>query len=206
MSSIYFVVTADQVDSRHRDDLVPAVSEALRGQQGWQRRFQRTVGDEIQGLTKTPTAVVDALTLLLSSRSWRVGVGIGAVSRPLPKDIRAARGPAFYAARAAVDSARSNAAGVRVATLPDQPTQAERATSAFMLLAFVLRHRTRRSAEVADLLHQGLAGTEVAQRLGVTPTAVSQHKARAGFDEEIAARDLAAHFLAEARDLMQAAP
>ena len=63
------------------------------------------------------------------------------------------------------------------------------------LLAAVLRRRTERGWEVSDLLAEGLSRGEVAVKLGISQSAVSQRAQAAGVVEEQRAVALAAELL-----------
>ncbi len=101
------VLTADQRRSRVSHDRVP---EALDVLSDLSRRarcgFERTAGDEIQGVLADGTAATAAVVALARLGGWRMGLGIGLAEAPLPRSTRAARGPVFVAARTAVDDAR----------------------------------------------------------------------------------------------------
>ena len=87
-------------------------------------------------------------------------MGIGDVEVPLPDDVRAARGPAFFEARDAVNRAKKSSSRIAVS-----PTDAE----AFIRLLVELRDR--RSAEgweVYDLLATGMTQRSVAHELGIS--------------------------------------
>ena len=193
-----FVITADQRGSRRGPDLVPA---ALTGLQSLRpkplRAFDRTAGDEIQGVAQDPLTVVGVVVTLMRSNDWRVGIGIGPVDEPLPRQARAGRGPAFIAARHAVRSAHSTPAQLGVAQSPPAST-ADDAESALWLLCFVLRTRTDSGWEVTDLLTQGLTQQEIAHQLGISPSAVSQRVRRSGWAEQLRAQSLAKHHLSVA--------
>ena len=64
------------------------------------------------------------------------------------------------------------------------------------LWAAVLGRRTSRGWEVADLAAEGLSYDEIARRLGISPSAVSQRAAAAGIVESRRARELAADLTA----------
>ena len=91
-----FVLTADQKRStqrmatgcprrcrtgRPRGPPTPA----REGRLGLALPFERTVGDEIQGLLSTPAAAVRAVTELVRLGGWRMGIGVGAVEQPPPR-------------------------------------------------------------------------------------------------------------------------
>lgn len=187
-----YVVTADQRRSRHGADEVPAILADLHTHPAT-RAFERTAGDEIQGLLEDPRVVVDVLVTLLRS-GWWVGIGLGDVDRPLPKSARAGRGPAYVAARQAVGSAKSAPGGVCVAG----PAGAERAEAAAWLLAAVVGRRTPQGWQVVDLVANGAKGVDAAAKLGITPQAVSARLRVAGWAEEQRGRDLLVWLLAQA--------
>ena len=64
-------------------------------------RFERSVGDEVQGVVEKPAEVVDIALHCLRSGQWYVGIGVGAVDLPLPASPREGSGAAFVAARLA---------------------------------------------------------------------------------------------------------
>ncbi len=206
--SAVFVVTADQKRSRSGPDRVPAILAELAelvaaaGQpRGSGRRkaralaFERTAGDEVQGLVKEPSLVVDVLVVLLRE-GWWVGIGIGDVEHPLPESARAGRGPAYVAARQAVEAAKSSPAGVCIAG----GEVADQAEAAAWLLASLLARRTPQGWQVVDLVARGAKGVEVASKLAISPQAVSSRLRVAGWAEEQRGRRLLTWLLARAQD------
>jgi hypothetical protein len=89
-----FVLTIDQRHSRRMGDLVPALLDELATSDTWTtvRSFERTSGDEVQGVLDTPAAVVDLVLYLVRTDAWSVGIGAGAVDQPLPDSTRAGSG------------------------------------------------------------------------------------------------------------------
>ena len=100
-----FVLTIDQKGSRRDRDRVPDLLKLL-GNLPLDRPFERSVGDEVQGVTGDAAVAVEAALLALRDGNWSVGIGVGAVDTPLPASTREASGPAFVAAREAVDRAK----------------------------------------------------------------------------------------------------
>ncbi|HRC13829.1 MAG: hypothetical protein V9G15_00230 [Dermatophilaceae bacterium] len=148
-----YVITADQVDSRRRADRVPEVLTLLAGRRSARANpFERTAGDEIQGVSTDPRDVLAVVASLIRAEGWRVGIGIGPVDLPLPTSPRAGRGPAFIAARNAVREAHPSPGqlAVRMGTTPElDPSVREvrdrhtrYAESALLLYARLLRSRT----------------------------------------------------------------
>ena len=185
------VVTVDQKDSRRRPDLVPAMLAALSAVPTL-RGFQRTVGDEFQGVLDDPGALPLTLEPLLREADWWIGIGIGEVEHPLPVDARDGRGAAYLLAREAVTAAKSAPWPVRVLG-PGETAELEAAT---WLWASVLSRRTSKGWEVADLLDRGLSYDAVARKLAITQSAVSQRARAAGLAETTRARSLVAHLTA----------
>lgn len=181
------VLTVDQRGSRTSSDRVPAVVAALSAVPTL-LPFEQTVGDEIQGVLDSPLALPLAVELLLREDAWHIGIGVGAVETPLASSARSGRGQAYLNAREAVTAAKSSPWHLRV--VGDSPW-ARRLETTLWLWAAVLARRTSRGWEVADLAAEGLSYDEVARRLGISPSAVSQRAAAAGIVESRRARELA---------------
>src|SRR4051794_9409978 len=110
------VLTIDQRGSTREaaTDQVPGTLRKL-ADVALLRPFERTAGDEFQGVLDDPTALGTLVERLLRERSWNIGIGIGEVEEPLPESTRAGRGPAYVHARNAVTSAKSAPWRLRVA-------------------------------------------------------------------------------------------
>jgi hypothetical protein len=180
------VLTIDQRGSSREADRVPATLAGL-ADVGMLRPFERTAGDEFQGVLDQPAAVATVVERLLREQSWSIGIGLGEVEEPLPESTRAGRGPAYVAAREAVTAAKSAPWRLRVSG--DDPG-VRALESTLWLWAAVLGRRTSRGWEVADLVDAGASYDEVAKRLGVTQSAISQRAQAAGIVEGRRAREL----------------
>ncbi|MCK0115505.1 hypothetical protein MWU57_00515 [Isoptericola sp. S6320L] len=209
------VLTVDQKASTTRGDLVPPLLERLRGRTtadghavpGLVLSFERTVGDEVQGLLGADDdgarLAVELIADLLRDGGWSVGVGVGAVDGPLPESSRAASGPAFVRARAAVEEAKGRGSSVPIAVVgpPDEPaaTIAGDTQALLRLLGAVAARRSDAGWEAVDTLaeHSGVDAPQraTAARLGVSEQAVSQRLRTALWAEEQAARPLAGRLL-----------
>lgn len=187
------VLTVDQRGSRRTGDAVPEVL-ALLDDVRMLRRFQRTVGDEVQGVADDPAGVVEVVARLLRDGGWHIGIGVGEVERPLPRDSRAGRGPAYLRARDAVTRAKS--AAHRVAVVGGDRYRAEQVETVLWLWAALLERRTDRGWEVADVLDEGVSHADAGTRLGITQSAVTQRARAAGVADDRRARRLAAQLLA----------
>jgi hypothetical protein len=110
-----YVMTIDQRGSSTDIDRVPEFLEGLRPFSS--ARFERSVGDEVQGVLDEPAAVVDVALHALRSGLWYVGIGVGQVNLPLTASPREGSGAAFVAARQAVDRAKAAASHVPLAVV-----------------------------------------------------------------------------------------
>ncbi len=184
-----FVLTVDQVDSRHSRDRVAAVV-ADDGRARWHDALlgpDRTAGDEFQLVVGDASSAVAIALDLIREGGWSVGVGVGPVALPLPATTREAVGDAFVAARAAVEAAKRSSERLVVVAAGDRAGRAEGVTG---LLGLLVEQRARRSPEgwaVADLVAEGLPQARIAERLGVTPQAISLRARAAGVRLELAA-------------------
>lgn len=201
-----FVVTADQVDSRRRPDIVEPTLTAVR------ERFaprlalppDRNAGDELQVLTADAATALDLILSLTRDGEWSVGLGLGAVRRPLPENTREATGDAFVAARTAVTRAKRAPTRFAVEALAD----AERAADAEAVIALLLTIREGRSAagwELYDLVSSGLTQAEAGARLGITPQSASDRARAAALRVEQAAIPALARLLERADAAQDAA-
>lgn len=205
-----FAIVADQVASRSGTDRVPAALGAL-AELDLVLPFERTAGDEIQGLAADAETVVATMGRLTRLGDWRVGIGAGEVDQPLPDSTRAARGPAYLAARDAITTARNSPTELALSLAPGvsggryrEITQlATDAETALWLLRSVLSRRSQEGWELMDLLDEGLSNNRAAQRLGISPSAVSQRLGRAGRVESERGAELAGRLLARVQDYAQ---
>ncbi|WP_425863383.1 MarR family transcriptional regulator [Arthrobacter sp. TWP1-1] len=192
-----FVLTIDQRGSRTHGDKVPHLLTVLAGVETVVR-FERSVGDEVQGVIDDPIAVVDAVARVLRERDWYIGIGIGSVELPLPSSSREGAGDAFIAAREAVDAAKKT--GERVPVTVRTATASEWANAAeavLVLFGDVVRRRSEAEWRVLDALNASPNATQkvVAVHLGITPQAVSKAIVRSGRLEEINGRRAASLLL-----------
>jgi hypothetical protein len=191
------VLTLDQRASRAGGDAVPAFLDLLAPASlptPPLLPFQRTVGDEVQGVTDAADTLVEVVGRALRAREWNVGIGFGDIETPLPSETRAGRGPAYLHAREAVTRAKSAPHRIVVVGGP-RDDRAEHLETVLGLWAGLLARRTEGGWEVHDLLARGLSYSAAAELLGITQSAVSQRAQAAGLVDEQRARALAA-FLA----------
>lgn len=201
--SFTFAVIADQISSRETTDAVPHALASL-VDLDVELPFERTAGDEIQALIAHPDTVVECISLLTRLGDWRIGIGVGTVQQPLPSSTRAARGPAYFAARDAVAAARRQPTGFAL-RLPDTVSgpgyrelddTAQDAETAIWLWRGLLSRRSQEGWELMDLLDAGLSNAEAARQLNITPSAVSQRLSAAAREEGHRGAVLATRLLA----------
>jgi SatD family (SatD) len=191
-----FVLTVDQIQSRAQQDLVEVTLAGL-GQVDTMLPFTRTVGDEFQGLLVNAASVVDVTLSLMRTLAWHIGIGIGAVQQPLPSDARQARGPAFLAARGAVEAAKKELTHLSVRSEPDR-VEVRDVEATFRLLIALQQRRSPQGWEAAELMDQGLTQAAAASTLAITRQALSQRLQAAHWSLDREARPVLARLLTRA--------
>ncbi|MFI4990481.1 MAG: SatD family protein [Solirubrobacterales bacterium] len=146
--------------------------------------FERTAGDEMQGVTSSPAALVRILVDAVEDGGWWVGVGIGSIERPLGRTSRESRGPAFWLAREALEKAKSQRAGRAFALRGEPPVDTANLSACLHALGFIIVRRTKRQSEVAQCAREGLSVAEIANRSSVTPQAIRRLLLASGAEEE----------------------
>ena len=191
-----FVLTVDQRGSRRSADRVADALRRLEGSVPAVLAFERTAGDEFQGVLDDPAAVVDVVLHLLREGTWSVGVGAGPVQTPLPASTRAAAGPAFLSARRAVDAAKQRPR--HVAVRGAEASDAEDAQAVLSALAAVVERRSPQAWEAIGLVADGRTQAEAAASLGISRQAVGQRLAAGLWELERELRPTAARLLTRA--------
>lgn len=100
-----FVMTIDQRGSSADIDRVPGLLAELSGL-GF-AGFERSVGDELQGVVSRAADAVDVALHVLRTGRWYVGIGVGKATVPDGGSPREGTGSAFIAARKAVEAAKA---------------------------------------------------------------------------------------------------
>ncbi|MCU1631970.1 MAG: hypothetical protein JWM61_622 [Micrococcaceae bacterium] len=193
---MHYVLTINQRDSRDVGDLVGELLKALRYLPAVVP-FQRSVGDEVQGVVDSASTAVDAALRAIRYRRWHVGIGVGGLTPPVPDRIVDAEGYGLVYARRAVNRARKTGERIPLAVEgPDGEIAAE-AEAVLRLLGQIVYTRTDAEWTVLDLMTPGARGQQkyVAQELGITAQAVSRAVVRSHWMEEWATRPAAARLL-----------
>ncbi|GAA1336370.1 hypothetical protein JOE65_000505 [Arthrobacter roseus] len=191
-----FVLTINQRDSREVGDMVPELIKALR-HLPTVVPFQRSVGDEAQGVVANAKTAVDVALTAIRHRRWHVGVGVGELHVPIPENILEAEGYGLVYARRAVNRAQKTGERIPLAVSgPDDDVAAE-AEAVLRLLGQIVATRTEAEWNVLDLLTPGVRGQQklIGEELGITTQAVSKAVVRSHWAEEWACRPAAARLL-----------
>ena len=193
---MHFVLTINQRDSREVGDLVPELIRSLRHLPATVP-FQRTVGDEAQGVLADASAAVAAALAAVRGRRWHVGIGVGELQVPVPADLQEARGYGLVYSRRAVERAQRSGDRVPLAVEGPDAGLAAEAEAVLRLLGLIVASRTEAEWKVLDLMTPGARGQQkfVAQELGITAQAVSKAVVRSHWSEEWATRPAAARLL-----------
>jgi hypothetical protein len=191
-----YVLTVDQRASRRTPDRVPEALAMLNGDVPTVLGFERTAGDEFQGVLAASEDVVDVVVRLSRLGGWSIGVGAGPVQTPLPQTTRAAAGAAFLSARRAVDAAKQRPS--RVAVRGAVPADAGDAQAVLSALAVLVQRRSEQAWEAIALVAAGRTQADAAAALGISRQAVGQRLAAGLWDLERELRPTAARLLARA--------
>ncbi|QCR19587.1 hypothetical protein [Agrococcus sp. SGAir0287] len=181
------VLTIDRRGSRTHADDVDEIRTALASRWGRTLRspIARFAGDELQLVTDDSSAAVGITLDLARSRAWSIGIGIGGAA--IADDPAASTGDAFFAARRAVERAKSAPARLAVEVEDDALASAAEDIEAVLWLTVALRdRRSKEGWEVADLLERHATQREVADELGISASAVSARAIAAGLRIESA--------------------
>ncbi|WP_142025157.1 hypothetical protein [Blastococcus colisei] len=191
-----YVLTVDQKASRRKPDRVADALRDLNAAVPALLAFERTAGDEFQGVLAEPDEVVDVVLRLVRAGEWSIGVGAGPVQTPLPATTRAGAGPAFLCARRAVDAAKQRPA--RLAVRGAVPADAGDAQAVLSALAVVVDRRSEQAWDAIGLVSSGRTQAEAAAVLGISRQAVGQRLAAGLWDLERDLRPTAARLLTRA--------
>ena len=192
-----FVLTIDQQDSRSSDDAVPRILDVL-SPIDTVVPFARTIGDEVQGVLDDPDAVAEAVRRIGIDSGWHIGIGIGEVERPLPETTIEGMGAAFYAARQAVEAAKSAPANLVVSADPDGDHRGLAEAALRLLISTLAELRSHSRGYVGFRLdHPDATQAEIAAEFDVSQQAVSRVLSAGPADIVAGAERLARHHLAQ---------
>ena len=136
--------------------------------------FVLTIGDEFQGLLRHVAgleALLADLRAAVHPIELRFGMGLGGLDTPLERVALGMDGSCFHRARSAIERATQRRTEIEVET-----GNADTSFHIYALLYSGMRRGwTARQRQVMDLSMSGVSGKAIANRLGITASAVSQH-------------------------------
>lgn len=191
-----YVLTVDQRASRRTSDRVADALSELNATVPAVLPFERTAGDEFQGVLAAAAEAVDVVLRLVRLGGWSIGLGAGPVQIPLPSSTRAAAGPAFLSARRAVDAAKQRP--TRLAVRGAVPPEAADTQAVLSALAVVVQRRSEQAWEAIALVDAGRTQAQAAAELGISRQAVGQRLAAGLWDLERDLRPTAVRLLSRA--------
>ena len=195
------VILVDQRGSSGAPDLVSAAATRLneRFADALDLAFVRTAGDEMQAVLGDPTPLPDLLVSLVDRGEWWVGLGVGGITH-VGETARESAGPAFKAAREAVEATKRRRGTPGPSVIGEPPELAASLQAALAGWSFIRLKRTDRQREVVAAVEAAESQRAAAAALGVTHQAVSDALAAAGYDAELQLRELVARLAAAAVD------
>lgn len=178
----YAVITADLVLSRQLKDRarvqgqMRSLLQQLNAEfnQSIVAPFRITLWDEFQGMLRNPAdipKVVMRIHTVFRPRMIRVGIGVGAVSTKLSRQVTEMDGPVFIHARSALEMARKQGLEVYVRTGHDDVDRILNAI--YRLLTGIASLWTEKQWERINLYRQYGTLERVAEHVGVTKQAIS---------------------------------
>jgi len=183
----------DQQESRSDRDRIPDAVATLNrvATDHLLMPFQRTIGDECQGVLASFTCVPDLVSHLAVEGRWWIGIGIGDVDGVAP-DSRDVSGSAFGRARDMVERAKKRTRRdggdwrqpwpLRVEGAGRDTDQALEACLAVIFM--IVNERTDREHQIVSLVQQGWDQREIAAHLEISQPAITKAIARSHWDQQ----------------------
>lgn len=179
-------------------DPVPSLLEALDGLD-LPLPPERTTGPEVLVLAARAESALEVMLRAAELGPLAIGLGVGAVDRPLPASVREIAGPAVAASAAALAAAAATSQvplAVRAADSRHEDTAAD-VEAVLRLVGWMIRARSRGQWETVRALREDPRATQaqLAERLDITQQTVSRAVKTSGWREESAAHPLAVRLL-----------
>jgi hypothetical protein len=146
-------------------------------------RFLITIGDEFQGVLNDAAKSYDVIVAtreLLYPVQFVFGIGVGTITTEIAPEAIGMDGPAFHNARAALEEGKEKGYEVRYRGLGEPLDYLINAT--LVLIEALKRNWTEHQFKVITVYRQTGNQAEVARRLKVSRSAISQILAAAGWD------------------------
>lgn len=146
-------------------------------------KFLLTIGDEFQGVLNDAAKsydVIVAMRELLYPVEFVFGVGVGTITTEIAPEAIGMDGPAFYNARAALEEGKEDGYEVRYRGVSESFDYLINAM--LVLIEALKRDWTEHQFKVISIYRETSNQAEVARRLEVSRSAISQILAAAGWD------------------------
>jgi hypothetical protein len=191
-----YLVTLRQRDRRSDGDLTDEMLRTLAGI-ATLAPFQRSGPSLLVGVPERAEDAVEATLRALRSNQWLVGLGVGSLYEPVPREAQYLQGTALGYAHTAVERSGHTGERVPLSVIGPEASVAAEAEAVLRLLGQIVSTRSSAEWAVLDLLTPGARGQQkhVATELGITAQAVSKAVVRSAWVEEWAARPAAARLL-----------
>ncbi|RZN42868.1 MAG: hypothetical protein EFT35_01605 [Methanophagales archaeon ANME-1-THS] len=160
--------------------------------------FKPTVGDEFQGVLKSPKNAYEIYVFIKSNMpvDFYCGMGIGDIERPLADEL-GMRGTAFYRARSALELCKKSNRKLLIKS-SDMTNQTDEILNTLLRFIEVLEESwTERQREVVNYLrsHPGSTYEQIGNHFGISKQAVSQILAAADWAAISEGENLLHHLL-----------
>ncbi len=191
-----YLVTLKQRDRRADGDLGDEMLRSLSGI-ATLTPFQRSGSSLLIGVPERAEDAVDATLRALRSHHWMVGLGVGSLYEPVPREAQYLQGTALGYAHTAVERSEHTGERIPLSVIGPDAAVAAEAEAVLRLLGQIVSTRSIAEWAVLDLLTPGVRGQQkhVAAELGISAQAVSKAVVRSAWVEEWAARPAAARLL-----------
>lgn len=206
---MYIAIIGDLVKSRElesREDAQVKLKAVLQEinedyQEQLASRFSVTLGDEFQGLLKSPENILKLLFELkyrLAPLKVRFGIGFGEILTDIdPLESIGADGPAYHAARKMINEVKRTESGKKSLACDilfghkDQDECLDALNSGLCLIRFMESHWSQKQLDnIYDSFYRGLNQSEIARARGLNQSTVHRSLSSAGYYEfEKALRD-----------------
>jgi hypothetical protein len=191
-----YLVTLKQRDRRGDGDLTDEMLRTLSGI-ATLAPFQRSGASLLVGVPERAEDAVDATLRALRTNQWLVGLGVGSLYEPVPREAQYIQGIALGYAHTAVERSEHTGERVPLSVIGPDASVAAESEAVLRLLGQIVSTRSSAEWAVLDLLTPGVRGQQkhVAAELGISAQAVSKAVVRSAWVEEWAARPAAARLL-----------
>lgn len=191
-----YVITADQKKStKTKVDLAPEALHELKTIKTV-LPFERTVGDEIQGVIKDSEEALKAIKIIVAMGEWHCGLGIGNANLNNATKTTEASGEAFVNARHAVEEAKKHYLGLAVESDTNN-TIVSQLEALLRTKAILISGRSQRQKEIIENREMFASANEVAEQLKLSKGTISKSLRTSNWEVETSTDSLALSLMEE---------